>query len=66
MALSDRSVFPNFFRTVPELLPPALATLMHYYGWKQLSIQARLTEEEPQFLKVSFNDSNIFLPAAHA
>ena len=44
-------MFPNFFRTVPsdELLPPALATLMCYYGWKQLSI---LTEEEPQFLKV--------------
>ena len=55
MTLSNRSVFPNFFRVVPsdELLPPALATLMRYYGWKQLSI---LTEEEPQFLKVFIHD----------
>ena len=50
-ALSDRSVFPIFFRTVPsdESLAPVLATVMQYYGWKQLSI---LTEGEPQFIKV--------------
>ena len=65
-ALSDRSVYPNLFRTVPsdESLAPALATLMNYYGWRTLSI---LTEQEPQFttvhpsvcaciLQVSFND----------
>lgn len=49
--MSDRSAFPNFFRTVPsdESLAPGLATLMHYYGWKQLSI---LAEGEPQFLQL--------------
>ena len=51
--LSDRSdsVYANSFRTVPsdEPMAPALATLMQYYGWRQLSI---LTEGEPQFMKV--------------
>ena len=49
--LSDRSVYPNLFRTVPsdEPMAPALATVMQYYGWRQLSI---LTEEEQQFLTV--------------
>ena len=62
VALSDRIVYPNFFRTVPsdELLAPALATVMKFYGWRQLSI---LTEEEPQFIMVFIiRDSNaIFL-----
>ena len=51
-ALSDRSVYPNLFRTVPsdEPLAPALATVMQYYGWRTLSI---LTEQESQFIHVS-------------
>ena len=51
MALSDRSAFPNFFRTVPSdhSLAQALATVMQYYGWRQLSI---LTEGEQQFLEL--------------
>ena len=57
ITLSDRSTFPNVFRTVPsdESLPPALATLMNYYGWRQLTI---ITEREPQFMKLLplFND----------
>ena len=50
--LSDRSVYPNLFRTVPsdEPLAPALATVMQYYGWRTLSI---LTEQESQFIHVS-------------
>lgn len=49
--LSDRTVYPSLFRTVPsdEPLAPALATLLQYYGWRQLSI---LTEEKPQFITV--------------
>ena len=52
-ALSDRSVYANLFRTVPsdEPMAPALATLMQYYGWRQLSI---LTEGEPQFMKACY------------
>ena len=48
MTLSGR---PNFFRTVPsdESLPPALATVMQYYGWRQVAI---VTEREPQFLQL--------------
>ena len=57
ITLTDRSTFPNVFRTVPsdESLPPALATLMNYYGWRQLTI---ITEREPQFIKLLplFND----------
>ena len=51
VALSDRSVYPNLFRTVPsdESLAPALATVMRYYGWRTLSI---LTEQETQFMQV--------------
>ena len=48
--LSDRSVYPNLFRTVPSdepliLVLAALATVMQllYYGWKILSI---LTEQQ--------------------
>ena len=50
-ALSDRSVYPNLFRTVPsdEPLAPALATVMQYYGWRTLSI---LTEQQTQFTEV--------------
>ena len=50
-ALSDRSVYPNLFRTVPsdESLAPALATVMQYYGWRTLCI---LTEQEAQFTMV--------------
>ena len=50
-ALSDRSVYPNLFRTVPsdESLAPALATVMQYYGWRTLSI---LTEQQAQFTAV--------------
>ena len=53
-ALSDRSVYPNLFRTVPsdEPLAPALATVMQYYGWRTLSI---LTEQQTQFIHVSEN-----------
>ena len=42
---------PNFFRTVPsdESLPPALATVMKYYGWRQVAI---VTERESQFLQL--------------
>ena len=42
---------PNFFRTVPsdEVLPPALATVIQYYGWRQVAI---VTEREPQFLQL--------------
>ena len=42
---------PNFFRTVPsdESLPPALATVMQYYGWREVAI---VTEREPQFLQL--------------
>ena len=42
---------PNFFRTVPsdESLPPALATVMQFYGWRQVAI---VTEREPQFLEL--------------
>ena len=51
VALSDRSMYPNVFRTVPsdESLAPALATVMQYYGWTTLSI---LTEQETQFTEV--------------
>ena len=51
VALSNKSVYPNLFRTVPsdESLAPALATVMQYYGWKTLSI---LTEQETQFTEV--------------
>ena len=51
VALSDRSVYPNLFRTVPsdESLAPALATVMQYYGWRTLSI---LTEQQTQFVQV--------------
>ena len=51
-ALSDRSMYPNLFRTVPsdESLAPALPTVMQYYGWRTLSI---LTEQESQFIQVS-------------
>ena len=49
---------PNFFRTVPsdESLPPALATVMQFYGWRQVTI---VTEREPQFLQLLpiFNSS---------
>ena len=50
-ALSNRSVYPNLFRTVPsdEPLTPALATVMQYYGWRTLSI---LTEQQIQFTAV--------------
>ena len=50
-ALSDRSVYPNLFRTIPsdEPLAPALATVMQYYGWRTLSI---LTEQQTQFTTV--------------
>ena len=49
--LTDRSVYPTLFRTVPsdEVLAPALVTLMNYFGWRKLAI---LTEKEPQFEKV--------------
>ena len=49
--LNDRSVYPTLFRTVPsdEVLAPALATLMNYYGWRKVAI---LTEKKPQFEKV--------------
>ena len=49
VTLSDRSSFPNVFRTVPsdESLAPALATLMQYYGWRKVAI---VTEREQQFL----------------
>ena len=49
MTLSDRSSFPNVFRTVPsdESLAPALTTLMQYYGWRKVAI---VTEREQQFL----------------
>ena len=49
--LSNKSLFPNFFRTVPsdESLPPALATVMQYYGWRQVAI---VTERESQFLQL--------------
>ena len=48
MTLSGK---PNFFRTVPsdESLPPALATVMQYYGWRQVAI---VTERETQFLQL--------------
>ena len=48
MTLSGKA---NFFRTVPsdELLPPALTTVMQYYGWRQVAI---VTEREPQFLQL--------------
>ncbi len=51
-ALSDRSAYPNLFRTIPsdEPLAPALATVLQYYGWRTLSI---LTEQESQFIQVS-------------
>jgi ABC-type branched-subunit amino acid transport system substrate-binding protein len=51
-ALSDRSVYPNLFRTVPsdEPLASALATVMQYYGWRTLSI---LIEQESQFIQAS-------------
>ena len=52
VALSNRSLYPNLFRTVPsdESLAPALATVMQYYGWRTLSI---LTEQETQFTEVT-------------
>ena len=48
VTLSDK---PNFLRTVPsdESLPPALATVMQYYGWRQVAI---VTERESQFLQL--------------
>ena len=47
VTLSGRA---NLFRTVPsdESLPPALATVMQYYGWRHVAI---VTEREPQFLQ---------------
>ena len=49
--LSDRSVYRNFFRTVPsdELQVSAVFAIMESYGWRQLSV---FTEEQPQFLQV--------------
>ena len=49
--LNDKSVYPSFFRTAPsdDLLAPALAILVNYYGWRQVAI---LTETSPQFLEV--------------
>ena len=49
--LNNRTRYPSFFRTVPsdELLAPALATLMNFYGWKQVAI---VTEQADQFLLV--------------
>ena len=58
VALSDRSMYPNLFRTVPsdESLAPALTTVMQYYGWRTLSI---LTEQETQFTAVRVITSKI-------
>ena len=52
--LSDRSVYRNFYRTIPsdEILVPAVATIMNYYNWRQLSV---FTEEQPQYLQVYMN-----------
>ena len=50
--LSDRSLYPMVFRTVPsdEVLAPALATVMNYYQWRRISI---VTEsDQSQFVKV--------------
>ena len=51
VALSDRSVYRNFYRTVPsdELLVPAVAAIMKSFGWRQLSV---FTEKHSQFLQV--------------
>ena len=54
VALSDRSVYRNFYRTVPSdaLLVPAVAAIMDCFKWGQLSV---LTEEQSQFLQVETN-----------
>ena len=51
VVLSDRSVYRNFYRTVPsdELLVPAVAAIMDSFGWRQLSV---FTEEQSQFIQV--------------
>ena len=51
MTLSNKLLYPNLFRTVPsdELLPSALATVMEFYGWRQVAI---VTDREPQFLEL--------------
>ena len=57
--LSDKMVYPSLFRTAPsdEVLVPALAILVNYYGWKQVAI---VTETSPQLLEVC-TYANIFL-----
>ena len=59
VALSDRSMYPNVFRTVPsdESLAPALATVMQYFGWRTLSI---LTEQQTQFTEVRVTTYKIY------
>ena len=57
LVLSDRSLYPRVFRTVPsdEVLAPALASVMNYYQWRRMSI---VTEsDQQQFVKVSFMDN---------
>ena len=53
--LSDRSIYPRVFRTMPsdEVLAPALASVMNYYQWRRMSI---VTEsDQQQFVKVSYS-----------
>ena len=59
VVLSDRSVYRSFFRTVPsdELLVSAVAAIMDFYGWRQLSV---FTEEQPQFLQVGMSSPCLF------
>ena len=44
-------MYPNLFRAVPsdEPMAPAVATVMQYYGWRQITV---ITEEELQFVEV--------------
>ena len=63
VVLSDRSVYRNFYRTVPsdELLVPAVAAIMDSFGWRQLSV---FTEEQSQFIqvcKVNCNYSKLWI-----
>ena len=51
MVLNDRSVYQSLYRTVPsdDQLVSALATVMFFNNWAQLSV---FTEMQPQFFEV--------------
>ena len=51
-ALSDRELFPNFFRAYPSdtNFVPAMIALVKFFGWKRILI---ITEEASVFFKVS-------------